>query len=73
MAEDARREVDFTLVAATGLQFKVTLVDHLSIERVANNMFKAEGFRRRTGRNIDQDMPNREIRDYLIKLGVVFP
>jgi hypothetical protein len=66
------RRVDYTLVSETGVKFKVTLTDFLTAEDLATTAAKMEGFRRRTGKDVYPEVPSRQSRDYLIKLGRVF-
>lgn len=66
------RRVDFTLASATGVKFKVHLSDFLTAEDLITASAQMEGFRRRTGKDVYPDVPSRDSRDYLIRLGLVF-
>ena len=66
------RRVDYTLVSNTGIKFQVTVSDFITAEDLAMTAAKMEGFRRRTGKDVYPEVPSRQARDYLIKLGLVF-
>jgi len=67
------RVKQFSLVSDVGVHLDFSLTDKLLVDDLVVSMGQAEGFRRRTGKKIGPDLPERQVRDYLIKLGVVFP
>jgi len=66
------RKVDTTFISGVSTKFKVTFVNELNIDDVLMMGAKAEGFRRRTGKDVYDEVPNRSIRDYLVRTGLVF-
>lgn len=68
----ARRH-EFALKSRLGIRVAVSMTDSLIIDDLVVSAGKAEAFRRKTGKDIGPDVATRDIRDYLIKLGVVFP
>jgi len=67
------RHHQFKLKSKTGVEITFSMQDSLIVDDLVVASGKTEAFRRRTGKDAGTDVPSRDIRDYLIKLGVVFP
>jgi hypothetical protein len=67
------RKYQFALKSQAGIKISVTMMDSIIIDDLVVAAGRAEAFRRKTGKGIGPDIPSRDVRDFLIKLGVVLP